>query len=97
MPKQEDKQAQALLFRGRERLVRQRTELVTALRSVLYEFGHPIPPVIGHLKRIGAMIEAENSDLNRTGFAGDPTSHEVGSPANQVRFRSTSPRCAMKF
>ncbi|MBB6262546.1 transposase [Paenochrobactrum gallinarii] len=42
-PKMEEQQAKALLFRGRERLVCQRTELVNALRSVLYEFGHPIP------------------------------------------------------
>ena len=60
-PKLEEQQAQALLFRGRERLVRQRTELVNALRSVLYEFGHPIPP--GQLTRIEAMVETENSDL----------------------------------
>ena len=46
-PKLEEQQAQALLFRGRERLVRQRTELVNALRSALYEFGHPIPAGIG--------------------------------------------------
>ncbi|MGF0524628.1 IS110 family transposase [Agrobacterium pusense] len=62
-PKLEEQQAQALLFRGRERLVRQRTELVNALRSALYEFGHPIPPGIGQLTRIEAMVEAENSDL----------------------------------
>lgn len=62
-PKLEEQQAQALLFRGRERLVRQRTELVNALRSVLYELGHPIPPGIGQLTRIEAMVEAENSDL----------------------------------
>jgi transposase len=62
-PKAEEQQAQAVLFRGRERLVRQRTELVNALRSVLYEFGHPTPPGIGHLKRIEAIIEADNSDL----------------------------------
>ena len=62
-PKAEDQQARALLFRVRERLVRQRTELVNALRSVLYEFGHPTPPGIGHLKRIEAIIEADNSDL----------------------------------
>lgn len=62
-PKAEEQQARALLFRVRERLVRQRTELVNALRSVLYEFGHPTPPGIGHLKRIEAIIETENSDL----------------------------------
>jgi transposase len=36
---------------------------VNALRSALYEFGHPIPAGIGHLKRIEEMVEAENSDL----------------------------------
>jgi transposase len=51
-PKLEEQQAQAPLFRVRERLVRQRTELVNALRSVLYEFGHPIPPGIGQLTRM---------------------------------------------
>jgi len=63
IPKMEEQQAKALLFRGRERLVRQRTELVNALRSVLYEFGHPTPPGIGHLKRIETIIEDKNSDL----------------------------------
>lgn len=61
-PKAEEQQARALLFRVRERRVRQRTELVNALRSVLYEFGHPTPPGIGHLKRIEAIIETDNSD-----------------------------------
>ncbi|PVB59483.1 IS110 family transposase [Labrenzia sp. 011] len=62
-PKAEDQQARAVLFRARERLVRQRTELVNALRSILYEFGHTTPPGIGHLKRIKSVIEADNSDL----------------------------------
>jgi len=38
-PKSEAQQARAVLFRARERLVRQRTEMVNALRAVLYEFG----------------------------------------------------------
>ncbi|MGV1988671.1 hypothetical protein ACQZ5N_18800 [Agrobacterium sp. 22-221-1] len=62
-PKPEEQQAQAHLFCGRERLERQHNDLVSALRSVLYEFGHPVPPGIGHLNRIEAMVEAENSDL----------------------------------
>ena len=62
-PKSEQQQARAMLFRGRERLVRQRTELVNALRAQLYEFGHTVPQGIGHLKRIEAIIEAPNSDL----------------------------------
>lgn len=62
-PKAETQQARALLFRGRERLVHQRTELVNALRSHLYEFGHTTPPGIGNMKRVEAIVEGENCDL----------------------------------
>ena len=62
-PEAKDQQARALLFRARERLGRHRTELVKAFRFFLYEFGHPTPPGIAHLKRIGAIIESDNSDL----------------------------------
>jgi transposase len=61
--KTEDQQARAMLFRGRERLVHQRTELVNALRAVLYEYGHVFPAGIGHLKRIEALIEDPGCDL----------------------------------
>jgi len=49
-PKSEEQQARAVLFRARERLVHQRTELVNALRAVLYEYGHTAAKGIGHLK-----------------------------------------------
>ena len=62
-PKTEDQQARAMLFRGRERLVHQRTELVNALRTVLYEYGHVFPAGIGHLKRIEALVEDPTCDL----------------------------------
>jgi len=62
-PKTEDQQAKATLFRGRERLVYQRTELVNALRALLYEYGHVFPAGIGHLKRIEALIEDPACDL----------------------------------
>jgi transposase len=52
-----------VLFRGRERLVHQRTELVNALRAVLYEYGHTIPQGIGQIKRIEAILDEPNSDL----------------------------------
>lgn len=42
-PKTEEQQARAVLFRARERLVHQRTELVKALRGVLYENGLVVP------------------------------------------------------
>lgn len=62
-PKSEDQQARAVMFRSRERLVHQRTELVNALRAVLYEYGHTAPQGIGHLKGIEAIIGEPNSDL----------------------------------
>jgi transposase len=62
-PKSEDQQACAVLFRARGRLLHQRTELVNALRSVLYEYGHVVPAGIAHLKRIEAILEEPNSDL----------------------------------
>ena len=62
-PKAEEQQARAVLFRARERLVHQRTELVNALRSILYEYGHIIPQGIGQLKRVEAILDVEHSDL----------------------------------
>ncbi len=62
-PKSEEQQAKAVLFRARKRLVYQRTELVNALRAVLYEYGHIVPQGIGHLKRIEAILEESNSGL----------------------------------
>jgi len=40
-------QARSILFRTRERFVKQRTEAVNALRSHLYEFGFIAPEEIG--------------------------------------------------
>ncbi|MBC6718282.1 IS110 family transposase [Aurantimonas sp. DM33-3] len=62
-PKSEKQQARAVMFRSRERLVHQRTELVNALRAVLYEYGHTIPLGIRQLKRIEALLDEPNSDL----------------------------------
>ena len=62
-PKSEDQQACAVLFRARERLVNQRTELVNALRGLLYEFGHAIPQGIGHMKRIDGILDEPACDL----------------------------------
>jgi len=61
--KTEGQQAKAVLFRGRERLVHQRTEQVNALRAVLYEYGHVFPTGLAHLKRIEALIEDPACDL----------------------------------
>lgn len=42
-PKAEEQQSGAIMFRSREQLVNQRTELVNALRAYLYEFGYVAP------------------------------------------------------
>ncbi len=60
-PKSELQQAKAVLFRARECLVHQRTELVNALHAVLYEYGHTIPQGIVHLKRIEALLDEPNT------------------------------------
>lgn len=62
-PKTQEQQAKAVLFRARERLVHQRTELVNALRAVLYEYGHVVPQGIGQIKRVEEILEAPASDL----------------------------------
>ncbi|WP_299364396.1 IS110 family transposase [uncultured Paracoccus sp.] len=62
-PKTADQQARAVLFRCRERLVHQRTELVNALRATLYEYGHTVPQGIAHIRRIVAILDASDADL----------------------------------
>lgn len=61
--KTEEQQAKAILFRGRERLVRQRTELVNALRAALYEYGHVFPVGIWQLKRMEAAVRDPDCTL----------------------------------
>lgn len=62
-PKTIEQQAKAVLFRSRERLVHQRTELVNALRAALYECGHVFPVGITPLKRMEALVEDSDCDL----------------------------------
>ncbi|MCW3784112.1 IS110 family transposase [Defluviimonas salinarum] len=62
-PKSEEQQAMAVLFRARERLVHQRTDLVNAIRSICYEYGHVIPVGIHQVKRIAAILDEPHCDL----------------------------------
>ena len=62
-PKSEDQQARAVLFRCRDRLIHQRTELVNALRGTLYEFGLVVPKGIAHLKRIEELVRDDSLEL----------------------------------
>lgn len=61
--KNAEQQARAVVFRTREQLVKQRTELVNALRSHLYEFGYVAPQGIHQLRRIEEILEDEGTDL----------------------------------
>jgi|SoiMetStandDraft_5_1073268.scaffolds.fasta_scaffold39166_2 transposase len=62
-PKSAEQQSRAVLFRARERLVHQRTELVNALRACLYEYGYVVPHGIHQLKRIEEILAAASGEL----------------------------------
>lgn len=63
-PKTEEQQARAAIFRSRDRLVRQRTELINALRGVLYEHGHVFPTGAAHVGRIEALLRDPDNGLH---------------------------------
>lgn len=62
-PKTTEQQARAILFRTREQLVHQRTQLVNALRSHLYEFGYIVPQGIRQTNCIAEIVDDPNTDL----------------------------------
>jgi len=61
--KTEEQQAKVALFRARQRLVHQRTQLINALRAGLYEFGFAVPIGIKNVKRLEAYVENDECDL----------------------------------
>lgn len=62
-PKTEAQQARAILFRTREQLVRQRTDLINALRAHLYEYGYIVAQGASHLGRFEEILAEPNSEL----------------------------------
>lgn len=56
-PKSEEQQARAAVFRGRERLVRQRTELMNALRANFYEYGVVFPIGVNQTKKMASWLD----------------------------------------
>ncbi|SMD13280.1 IS110 family transposase [Primorskyibacter flagellatus] len=62
-PKTVEQQSRAAVFRGRERLVHERTADVNALRALLYEHGHVFPVGIRYLDRMTALVEDETAEL----------------------------------
>ena len=61
--KSEEQQTNALVFRTRDLLVRQRTQCINALRGHLAEYGHVFPQGISQLESINALIEDPATEL----------------------------------
>jgi transposase len=61
--KTEEQQARAMVFRTRDLLVRQRTQLINALRGHLAEFGVVVAQGIVHVNRLQDAINAPGADL----------------------------------
>jgi transposase len=62
-PKSEAQQARAAVFRGRERLVRQRTELMNALRANFYEYGVVFSIGMNQMTRMTAWLAEHATSL----------------------------------
>jgi transposase len=61
--KTKDQQARAMLFRTRELLVRQRTQLINALRGHLAEYGLVAPRAKANLRRLEKALAEPDSEL----------------------------------
>src|SRR6202034_4249195 len=61
--KTEEQQARAMLFRTRDLLVRQRTQLVNALRGHMTEHGVVVAQGPANVKRLAEAIESEMTSL----------------------------------
>src|SRR5918992_3499933 len=59
--KEEAQQANAVVFRSRDLLVRQRTQCINALRGHLAEYGHVVPQGPAHVDGLVALVEDPNS------------------------------------
>lgn len=62
-PKNNEQIARGVVFRSRDRLVRQRTEQINALRSVLYEQGQVFPTGVRQMKKIAEFLEQTDNGL----------------------------------
>jgi transposase len=61
--KSAEHQANAIVFRVRDLLVRQRTQCVNALRGHLFEHGYAFAQGIGHVTALAALVEDAQSSL----------------------------------
>ena len=61
--KTKEQQARAMIFRTRDLMVRQRTQLINALRGHLAEHGLVAPQGVAQVKRLADAIENEENNL----------------------------------
>ena len=61
--KTEEQQANAMVFRARDLLVRQRTQCINALRGHLFEYGYTFPQGISQVASLVALVEDPQSSL----------------------------------
>ena len=67
--KSREQQASGVVFRARDLLVRQRTQLTNGLRGHLAEYGYIAPKGVAYVERLVARIEDPDSDLPETARA----------------------------
>ena len=61
--KSEEQQANGLVFRARDLLVRQRTQCINAMRGHLLEYGYVFPQGIRHVAALVALVEDVQSSV----------------------------------
>ena len=61
--KSAEAQASAVVFRTRDLLVRQRTQLINALRGHLTEFGYIVRQGVGHVGKLAEIVRDPTSDI----------------------------------
>jgi transposase len=61
--KSDEQIARGVVFRARDRLVRQRTEQINALRSVLYEQGRVFSKGIHQMKKVAELLQQADNGL----------------------------------
>lgn len=64
-PKTERQQARAMVFRTRDMFVRQRTQMVSALRAHLAEHGVIAPKGLANVSELGRVVEAAETELDK--------------------------------
>ena len=80
-----EQQAAVLLHRGRERLVRQRTGLVNALRAHLAEFGIIAPQGLRNVGRLIAIVREREAGVNSAVSCATNAAPEAAPPAHNAR------------